>query len=111
MKKPRTRSGVAQIFNLLYRRIVFCGRGKCLSRSGISSPADSKSAIFTTSYVAGIENLRCGTSSRLRLRPLRFIFLILLVASVAAFAQRWGRRGWGGDDFNSPTWTEGGDTV
>src|SRR5690349_4213651 len=38
-------------------------------------------------------------------------YSILLVAGVAALGQRWGRRGWGGDDFTSPTWTEGGDTV
>jgi hypothetical protein len=44
------------------------------------------------------------------LRAFKVACLLLVVTADTAPAQRWGRR-WGGDDFDSPTWTEGGGTV
>jgi hypothetical protein len=48
---------VAQIFNLLYRRIAFCCGPKTLTASRYRKPADCKSAIQQ------IENLRYGQDS------------------------------------------------
>jgi hypothetical protein len=44
-------------------------------------------------------------------RAFRVACLLLVIASATALAQRWGRRGRGGDDFDSPTWTEGSGMV
>jgi hypothetical protein len=52
----------------------------------------------------------CGLKSALRPVFILATFVFVLLTALDAQAQRWGRRGWG-DDFESPTSTEGGDMV
>src|SRR5438105_2583719 len=45
------------------------------------------------------------------MKTFRLVLLILLVGAVVLAQRRSGRRGWGGDDFSGPIYTEGGFSV
>src|SRR5439155_20164212 len=60
LTRNRQLSAVAQICNLLYRRIVFCWRAKRLRHGEISSPPDGKSAIQQVENPCHYPHLRRG---------------------------------------------------